>query len=676
MNIKPELPGPGLFRDRREAGRLLATRLTHYANRPDVLVLALPRGGVPVAYEVASALGAPLDVFVVRKLGVPGYEELAMGAVATGGVRVLNDRLVNRLGIPDDMIDAVAAREQQELARRERLYRDGRPPPDVRGRTVILVDDGLATGATMHAAIQALRQQNPARIVVAVPTASSETCEEMKAEVDEVICAITPEPFEAVGLWYRDFSQTTDEEVRALLARRSAPERSETAQGPAGSTLVATLRATAYPLAGTIRDYDPLMNRIGKARFALLGEASHGTHEFYRERVEITKRLIVEKNFTAVAAEADWPDAYRVNCYVRGVGEDLDAEEALGDFRRFPTWMWRNTVVVEFVEWLKAHNEALPPGAEEVGFYGLDLYSLHASMKAVLRYLEKVDPEAAKRARERYSCFDHVGEDTQAYGLMTRLSLSKSCEEEVVSQLVELQRRASEYVRRDGRLAEDEQFYAEQNARLVKNAEAYYRSMFLEEVSSWNLRDRHMAETLDALVTHLGRKGQRAKVAIWEHNSHLGDARATDMGQRGELNVGQLTREKYGSEAVLVGFTTHHGTVTAASDWGGRAERKRVRPALADSYEALFHATERARFLLVLNESDTTADQLRVPRLERAIGVIYRPETERQSHYFRARLADQFDAILHFDETRAVKPLETTSEWEAGEVPETFPFAV
>ncbi|MEA3134335.1 MAG: hypothetical protein QOG17_2181, partial [Gammaproteobacteria bacterium] len=650
--------------------------LTHYANRPDVLVLALPRGGVPVAYEVASALGAPLDVFVVRKLGVPGYEELAMGAVATGGVRVLNDRLVNRLGIPDDMIDAVAAREQQELARRERLYRDGRPPPDVRGRTAILVDDGLATGATMHAAIQALRQQNPARIVVAVPTASPEACEEMKAEVDEVICAITPDPFEAVGLWYRDFSQTTDEEVRALLARRSAPERSETAQGPAGSTLVATLRATAYPLAGSARDYDPLMNRIGKARFALLGEASHGTHEFYRERVEITKRLIVEKNFTAVAAEADWPDAYRVNCYVRGVGEDLDAEEALGDFRRFPTWMWRNTVVVEFVEWLKAHNEALPPGAEEVGFYGLDLYSLHASMKAVLRYLEKVDPEAAKRARERYSCFDHVGEDTQAYGLMTRLSLSKSCEEEVVSQLVELQRQASEYVRRDGRLAEDEQFYAEQNARLVKNAESYYRSMFLEEVSSWNLRDRHMAETLDALVTHLGRKGQRAKVAIWEHNSHLGDARATDMGQRGELNVGQLTREKYGSEAVLVGFTTHHGTVTAASDWGGRAERKRVRPALADSYEALFHATERARFLLVLNESDTTADQLRVPRLERAIGVIYRPETERQSHYFRARLADQFDAILHFDETRAVKPLETTSEWEAGEVPETFPFAV
>ena len=674
--MKPVLIRPGLFRDRREAGRVLAEKLAAYANRPDVLVLALPRGGVPVAYEVARALGAPLDVFVVRKLGVPGYEELAMGAVATGGVRVLNDQLVERLGIPEHIIDAVAARERRELARRERLYRGGRPPPDVRGRTVILVDDGLATGATMHAAIQALRQQNPARIVVAVPTASPETCEEMKARADDVICAITPEPFHAVGRWYQDFSQTTDEEVAALLARPSTAENNGAAQSPtADSALINALRETAYPLAGSARDYDPLIGRIGEARFALLGEASHGTHEFYCERAEITKRLIAEKNFTAVAVEADWPDAYRLNRYVRGASDDVDAVEALADFRRFPTWMWRNTVVVEFIEWLRAHNDALSPGAEKVGFYGLDLYSLHASMKAVLQYLEKVDPEAAARARERYSCFDHVGEDTQAYGLMTRLNLSKSCEEEVVGQLLELQRRAADHMRRDGRL-DDDLFYAEQNARLVKNAEAYYRSVFLEEVSSWNLRDRHMAETLDALVAHLGRKGNRAKIAVWEHNSHLGDARATEMGQRGELNVGQLTRERYGSEAVLVGFTTHHGTVTAASDWGKPAERKRVRPALAGSYEALFHAAQRDRFLLILNDGDTMVQQLSVPRLERAIGVIYRPDTERQSHYFRARLPSQFDAVLHFDETSAVKPLESTEEWETGELPETFPFAV
>lgn len=500
--MQPVLVKPGLFRDRREAGRLLAEKLAAYANRPDVLVLALPRGGVPVAYEVARGLGTPLDVFVVRKLGVAGYEELAMGAIATGGVRVLNDQLVERLGIGEQAIEAIAARERQELERRERLYRSDRPPPDVRGRTVILVDDGLATGATMHAAIEALRQQNLARIVVAVPTASPEACEEMKEKADDVICAITPEPFHAVGRWYQDFSQTADEEVGILLARQGTPQTGEVAQGPAvDRPLIKALRQIAYPLAGLARDYDPLIGQIGEARFALLGEASHGTHEFYCERAEITKRLLAEKNFSAVAVEADWPDAYRLNRYVRGASDDVDAVEALADFRRFPTWMWRNTVMVEFIEWLRAYNDALPPGAEKVGFYGLDLYSLHASMKAVLQYLEKVDPEAAERARERYSCFDHVGEDTLAYGLMTRLNLSRSCEEEVIGQLIELQRRAADTMRRDGGLADDDLFHAEQNARLVKNAEAYYRSVFLEEVSSWNLRDRHRAETLDARLS-------------------------------------------------------------------------------------------------------------------------------------------------------------------------------
>jgi erythromycin esterase-like protein/predicted phosphoribosyltransferase len=666
---------PERFRNRNEAGRLLAEKLTAYANRSDVLVLALPRGGVPVAYEVARCLGAPLDVFLVRKLGVPGYEELAMGAVATSGVRVLNDQIVNALGIPSYVIDAVAAQEQQELERRERLYRGGRPPPDVRGRTLILVDDGLATGATMRAAVMALRQLQPARIVVATPTASPEICEELRSEVDEVICAITPEPFLAVGHWYEDFSQTTDDEVRNLLARQD-PGGAQPAQGTTDVALLEAVRNAAHPLTGSAGDYDPLMELIGDARFVLLGEASHGTHEFYRERAQITKRLIEEKDFTAVAVEADWPDAYRVNRYVRGAGADVDAEEALSDFRRFPRWMWRNTDVVEFVEWLRAHNNALSQSAGKAGFYGLDLYSLHASMKAVIQYLERIEPDAAKRARARYACFDHFGPDPQVYGFIAATDRSKSCRDEVVSQLVELRRRATEYARRDGRIAEDELFYAEQNARLVKNAEEYYRSMFFEEVSSWNLRDSHMVETLDALVAHLGRQDGRAKIVVWAHNSHLGDAQATEMGQRGELNVGQLVREKYGRDAVLVGFTTHHGTVTAASDWGGVAERKRVRPALPGSCEALFHCALAARFLLTWRSNVAVGDALRDPRLERAIGVIYRPETERMSHYFQARLTQQFDAVLHFDETRAVEPLEYTSEWEAGEVPETFPFAV
>jgi erythromycin esterase-like protein len=441
--------------------------------------------------------------------------------------------------------------------------------------------------------------------------------------------------------------------------------------------LASMVSERAHRLTGAAQDYDPLLDMIGNARFVLLGEASHGTHDFYRERAQITQRLIQEKGFTAVAVEADWPDAWRANRYVRHLSGDAFAIEALADFRRFPRWMWRNTDVVEFLDWLRAYNDALEPGAAKAGFYGLDLYSLHSSMDAVLRFLEVIDPKAARQARERYSCFDHFGEDTQVYGFLTGSGVTRSCEEEVVAQLLELQRRASDYLQRDGRVTAEEVFNAEQNARLVKNAEEYYRAMFLRDVSTWNLRDRHMAETLDALVAHLGRPGAPAKIVVWAHNSHLGDARATEMGwRRGELNLGQLVRERYGRDAFLVGFTTHHGTVTAASEWDAPAERKNVRPALDDSYEALFHATGLGRFLLGLRTDKPTAEALREARLERAIGVIYRPDTERASHYFKAQLPEQFDAVLHFDATRAVEPLERTSRWEKGELPETYPFGV
>jgi erythromycin esterase-like protein len=437
------------------------------------------------------------------------------------------------------------------------------------------------------------------------------------------------------------------------------------------TNIVRQLNAVAHPLTGAEAAYDPLMQMIDDARVVLLGEASHGTHEFYQERAKITKRLIQEHGFTAVAVEADWPDAYRVNRYVRGTSDDTESVEALANFQRFPTWMWRNADVLDFVGWLRAYNDALGRDATKVGFYGLDLYSLHASRVAVLSYLAKVDPAGAERARYRYACFDHFGEDPQAYGYAASFDLSATCEEEVVSQLLEIQRRATEYASRPSRLAPDEFFSAEQNARLVKNAEQYYRSMFHGRVSSWNLRDRHMAETLEALLAYLSRQGQEAKVVVWAHNSHLGDARATEMGERGELNVGQLVRQRYGQTAVLVGFTTYSGTLTAASAWDGPAERKRVRPALAQSYEALFHEVDMPRFLLDLCRDGTTAAALRTARLERAIGVIYRPETERLSHYFSARLPEQFDAVLHVDETRAVEPLERTAIWQTGAAPET-----
>ena len=436
----------------------------------------------------------------------------------------------------------------------------------------------------------------------------------------------------------------------------------------------AQLRAIARPLTGAVEDYDPLLARVANARFVLIGEASHGTHEFYRERAQLTKRLIREKGFQAVAVEADWPDAYRINRYVRGIGEDTSAIESLAGFKRFPAWMWRNADVLDFVGWLREHNDQ-QSAERKVGFYGLDLYSLYTSIEQVLNYLDRVDPEAAKRARFRYSCFQLFGEDPQTYGYAASFNLDQSCERAVLDQLGEMQRNAAEQSRRDGRLAEDEAFYAEQNARLVKNAEQYYRSMFYSNVKSWNLRDQHMSDTLSALAQHLSRRREPAKIVVWAHNSHLGDARATEMGERGETNVGQIARERYGDAVVSIGLTTHRGTVTAASDWGEPAERKRVRSALLNSYEALFHDLDMPRFTLDLCAAE--AQRILSERmLERAIGVIYRPETERLSHYFDADLPAQFDVIVHFDETRAVEPLERSARWVTGEPEPTFPFGV
>jgi erythromycin esterase-like protein len=436
----------------------------------------------------------------------------------------------------------------------------------------------------------------------------------------------------------------------------------------------------ATPLEGAREDLDPLLRRIGDARLVLLGEATHGTHEFQRLRAQITKRLVLEAGFAAVAVEADWPDAWRVNRFVRGLGSDVDAVDALGDFERFPSWMWRNADVLDFVGWLRAHNDSIAQrrdargrtgrGVPAVGFYGLDLYSLHASIRKVLAYLDLVDPEAAARARTRYACFDHFGDDLEAYGMSASIGLDLSCAEAALAQLVDMRAQAAAH----GEASDlDEQFQAEQNARLVRDAEQYYRTMFHGRVAAWNARDAHMANTIAALREQLPRLGAPPKIVVWEHNSHLGDARATEMGRQGEWNVGQLARESFGSEdVVLVGFTTHHGTVTAASDWGGSAERRRVLPALAGSWEALFHASGMRRFLALMADRNVAGGPDAAPRLERAIGVVYRPETERESHWFEAALPRQFDAVIHLDETRAVEPLERTARWDRGH-PDTYP---
>jgi erythromycin esterase-like protein/predicted phosphoribosyltransferase len=664
--------GQSHFANRVDAGRRLAQLLMEYAGREDVVVLGLPRGGVPVAFEVATQLGAPLDVFLVRKLGVPGHSELAMGAIAEHDVQVLDSRLIQTLGIPRASIEAVVARERLELERRSHLYRGSRPQPQVAGHTVIVVDDGLATGATMEAAVAALKHLKPAAIVVAAPIGAPETCDRLRKHADRVVCAETPINLRAVGMWYDDFSQTTDAEVRDLIRQaRLIPSR-PVSGAPRSDDVAGLIRARAKRLTGSADDYDELISTLGEHRVVLLGEATHGTHEFYRERAVITKRLIVEKGFSAVAVEADWPDAYRVNRYVQGAGADEEAVDALADFRRFPSWMWRNADVLDFVGWLRSHNETLPAG-QRSGFFGLDLYSLHTSMRAVIAFLEKVDPAAALRAKGRYACFDRYSDEMDQYAHGAGLGVSPSCEREVITQLVELRRQAAEYASRDGRLAQDEYFVAEQNARVVRDAEAYYRTMLRGRVESWNLRDRHMMDTLENLVRYLETTGRPARVVIWAHNSHLGDARATEMGDHGELNVGQLARERFNHEVASVGFSTYSGTVTAATEWDGPAHRRHVRPGLAGSYERLFHDAGVARFLLSTRMDPQVADALAGPRLQRAIGVLYMPQTERRSHYFQARLRDQFDHVLHVDESRAVEPLEPTSEWDAGEFAETFP---
>tara|TARA_R110000787_G_scaffold220068_1_gene328791 strand:- start:9789 stop:11771 length:1983 start_codon:yes stop_codon:yes gene_type:complete len=411
---------------------------------------------------------------------------------------------------------------------------------------------------------------------------------------------------------------------------------------------------------------DNLLERIGDSRVVLLGEASHGTAEFYEMRARITRELIEKKGFTIVAVEADWPDAAHLDHYIHGTEPDPLLESK--PFSRFPTWMWANHSVLKFGRWLKAHNAKISTADKQVGFYGLDLYSLFSSIEAVLRYLEKVDPGTAEVARVRYGCLMPWADDPGLYGQVILTKQYRACEGDVLATLQDLLRKRMAYS-----LADGEQFFnAEQNARLVANAERYYRTMYYAENSSWNQRDQHMFDTLQSVLAF---RGPQSKAVIWEHNSHIGDARATQMGARGELNIGQLARQAYGDKAYNIGFGTDHGTVAAASEWGGPMEIKQVQPSHVDSYERICHEVATDNFLLPLRKplKDVVRKKLLLERLERAIGVIYRPETELQSHYFYASLARQFDEYIWFDETRAVEPLTKVT---TGGMPDTFPFGV
>ena len=435
---------------------------------------------------------------------------------------------------------------------------------------------------------------------------------------------------------------------------------------PPPPDLVAMLRRHAEPLPHPAKatEFGACFDRFGDARVVLLGEATHGTSEFYRARAAITRHLVEHHGFNIVALEADWPDAGRIDDYVRHNAP----RPRRGDvFVRFPTWMWRNTEFLEFADWLRGHNEDVPE-AERVSVHGLDVYSLSESIHAVLEYLDSVDPAEAARARQRYGCLTPWQDNPAHYGRAAVHGHGPLCEAGAIAQLVKLLHNRLEYLGDDG----ERWFDAVQNANIVRAAERYYRAMYQSSTMSWNLRDRHMFDTLQAVLTH---RGDGARAVIWAHNSHIGYAAATSMGWQGEFNIGELCRRTYGDDAVLIGFGTDTGTVAAAAEWGDDMRVMTVRPARVDSHEHSFRQTGIARSLTDWRGDDKRelADRLRMPLLERAIGVVYRPESERSSHYFEAVLSDQFDAYVWFEQTTAVTPLGHERPHGA---PETWPFGL
>ena len=878
------------FTNRADAGRQLAEALVALELEHPI-VYALPRGGVPVAVEIAKRLDAPLDLLLVRKIGAPGNPEVALGAIVEGATReVVINKDVRELSGADEAFLARAMTEQRaELERRKKRYLGDQPRPDPRNRTVIVVDDGLATGATMKAALIGLKRGNPKRIVVALPVAPKTALDEIYDQADDIICLHPATSFRGVGGFYQDFHQLTDDETIALLAevwtgpknappafRTSAHKRQVSipplgligdltvppnprgiilfahgsgssrlsprntyvaeqlnaegfatvlfdlltpeegqdrrnvfdiplladrvveasiwitsepdledlplglfgASTGAGAALVAAaelkgrvaavvsrggrpdlamdflpqvisptllvvgsldrdvielnkqalaaltcqkkleiipgaghlfeepgtldlavaqaakwfaahlekhaapqqkpapppkadtarsvLRNAAEPLPSINNpDFAKAFDRFGSKRVVLLGEASHGTSEFYRARAAITRRLIEEHGFSIVAVEADWPDAAMVDRYIRHKRPEAMTTPA---FARFPTWMWRNVEFDAFTRYLEQFNRTKNL-EDRVAFYGLDLYNMNASIAAVLAYLDRVDEAAAEVARSRYACLSEWSHDPATYGRAALTRGFSVCEKPVTQILIDLLKKQLEYAAQDG----DQFFDAAQNARLVANAERYYRIMYYGSQLSWNLRDQHMFQTLRQILNH---SGPDKKAVVWAHNSHIGDARYTDMGRsRGELNIGQLCREEYGEQSALIGFGTASGTVAAASEWDAPMEIKNVRPPRPESYEAMCHDVDHDRFLWDFRKDQAPEFRrlLSQPRLQRYIGVIYRPETERASHYSYATLSDQYDAFVWFDQTEAITALPTLTNTTEDE---TYPFGL
>lgn len=644
------MSGVQLFKNRTDAGLQLTESLKKFSLNANVIILALPRGGVPVAHQISKTLHIPYEVLIVRKLGHPLHEEYGIGAITENGFYWLNPQASGVDSIPQEKIQSLVEKEKKEIKRRISLYRHERPLPDLKNKTVILVDDGLATGVTARVGARFVRSLGAKKVILAVPVGSVDTISEISEDFDKIICPHQITNFMAVGHHYWDFEQVSDEEVLQILSPNSNWKKS--------------LKSLS-----TAKDLHEIIEKIKDSRIVMLGESSHGTQEFYEWRRWISQELIVNHGFNFIAVEGDWPACEELNCFIHSQSPTLSARSALRHFRRWPTWMWANTEILKFTEWLKSYNDKNSTD-NRVGFHGLDVYSFFESMDEVIRLLEKIEPELAAITKKNYECFNAFFRDERSYA-KSLYHFPEGCQEQVVETLARvLHMRLNKSTHRQAL------FDLQQNARIVKNAENYYRTMIHGDEDSWNVRDRHMMETLNHL---LERYGSNSKAIIWAHNTHIGDYRATDMLKEGQVNIGGLAREQWGEDEVsLIGFGTYEGEVIASEAWDGPVQVMPVPSGLPGSYEELFHETcdelELKSAFIWLKDKDIKHGDLQKIRGHRAIGVVYHPAYERHGNYVPTSLSSRYDGFIFIDETHALTPL--LQKFDRKELPETWPRGV
>ncbi len=641
MEFRPEL-----FKNRKEAGIFLAKQLSNYKNS-DSIVLALPRGGIPVAAEISEALNIPIDILAVRKIGVPVFSELAAGAICETDPPYFSENLLLRLGFEPDDLKSIVETESEKLKIQIELFRSGKPLPSLTKKNVIIVDDGLATGATIQAAVHFLQKQNPAKIIVAVPVGAFTSIQELAGKVDQIVCPLVPEEFLAVNQFYENFDQVENDDALQILNKVRLLQKES---NPVQHVLEQNIIPIKKP-----EDLDLLIQSLKDTRVIMLGEASHGTHEYYELRATISKRLIEDHGFNFIAVEGDWPDAHRLNQYIHGkLGKN--SLDVLLENHRWPTWMWANEEIAKLAEWLRGRD---------VAFYGLDVYSLFDSIEEIKRYLKKVDPELAKKILKNYACFDPYQNDEIEYA-KSLFSFPPGCEKQVTENLILLLEKRLNL--------DDSLFSAQQNAYIILNAEAYYRAMIKSDAKSWNVRDTHMLETLDRL---LERHGEGSKAIVWAHNTHIGDYRATDMLEDGYVNLGGLAREKYGPENVkLVGFGSYQGKVVAGSAWGAQEEIMDLPAASVGSFEWHCHQiafkNKISRFHLPLKGAVRSLMNQKL--LHRAVGVVYDPAEETNGNYVPSELGKRYDDFIFIDKTSALRSLHAHAN--PNDFPETWPSGV